>query len=226
MKPIMEQISDKVRSAIAKAVPEAADADPLVKAAQDEKFGDYQANAAMGLGKRLKKQPRQVAQLIMENLDAAEMVQPPEIAGPGFINLRLKDEFLASSLESIQTDSRLGIAPEATPKRVVVDFPSPNMAKELHVGHMRPTIIGETIARTLEFAGHDVLRINHIGDWGTQFGMLIQYLRETQPEALANPDSVRVADLNTFYKQAKLKFDADPRLRRCLSPGGGGPAAG
>lgn len=210
MKPIIEQIADHVRAAIAKAVPEAADADPVVKSAQDEKFGDYQANAAMGLGKRLKKQPRQVAQMIVDNLDAAQLVQTPEIAGPGFINLRLKDEFLASSLEAIQTDPRLGVAPATAPLRVVVDFPSPNMAKELHVGHMPPTIIGETIARTLEFAGQNVLRINHTGDWGTQFGMLIQYLRETQPQALANPDSVRVADLDSFYKQAKMKFDADP----------------
>jgi arginyl-tRNA synthetase len=210
MKPIIEQIADLIRDAIARAVSEAADADPLVRAAQDEKFGDYQANAAMGLGKRLKKQPRQVAQMIVDNLDAAQVLQPPEIAGPGFINLRLKDEFLACSLESLQTDSRLGISPASPPKRVVVDFPSVNMSKELHVGHMRPSLIGETLARILEFAGHDVLRINHVGDWGTAFGMLIQHLRDTQPQIMAKPESIDVADLTAFYKEAKKRFDADP----------------
>lgn len=210
MKPIVEQIADLIRTAIARAVPEAADADPLVRPAQDEKFGDYQANAAMGLGKRLKKQPRQVAQMIVDSLDAAQVVQPPEIAGPGFINLRLKDEFLARSLESIQTDARLGISPASPPRRVVVDFPSVNMSKELHVGHMRPSIIGETLARILEFAGHEVLRINHVGDWGTAFGMLIQHLRDTQPQIMANPESIDVADLTAFYKEAKKRFDADP----------------
>lgn len=210
MKPIVEQIADLIRTAIARAVPEAADADPLVRPAQDEKFGDYQANAAMGLGKRLKKQPGQVAQMIVDSLDAAQVVQPPEIAGPGFINLRLKDEFLARSLESIQTDARLGISPASPPRRVVVDFPSVNMSKELHVGHMRPSIIGETLARILEFAGHEVLRINHVGDWGTAFGMLIQHLRDTQPQIMANPESIDVADLTAFYKEAKKRFDADP----------------
>jgi arginyl-tRNA synthetase len=210
MKPIIDQVSDLIRTAIARAVPEAADADPLVRAAQDEKFGDYQANAAMGLGKRLKKQPRQVAQMIVDNLDAAQVVQPPEIAGPGFINLRLKDEFLATQLESIKTDSRLGISPVADPKKIALDFAGPNLAKEMHAGHMRTTIIGDTIGRFLEFAAHNVLRINHVGDWGTTFGMLIHYLRETQPQALQNPDAVRIADLETFYKQAKQQFDADP----------------
>ncbi len=209
MKPIIEQIADLIRAAIARAIPEAADADPLVRTAQDEKFGDYQSNAAMGLGKRLRKQPRQVAQMIADNLEA-QVIQPPEIAGPGFINLRLKDEFLARCLEEIQTDSRLGISPADPRRRVVVDFPSVNMSKELHVGHMRPSIIGETIARILEFAGHDVLRINHVGDWGTAFGMLIQHLRDTQPQTMANPESIDVADLTAFYKEAKKRFDADP----------------
>jgi arginyl-tRNA synthetase len=210
MKPIVEQLTERVRDAITRAAPQAADADPLVKPAQDERFGDYQVNAAMGLGKRLGKPPRQIAQMIVQHFDAAQMVQPPEIAGPGFINLRLRDDFVAASLEAIQTDPRLGIAPAAKPLKIALDFAGPNMAKEMHAGHIRTTIIGDTIGRILEFAGHDVLRLSHVGDWGTQFGMLIQFLRETNPQALKDPDSVQIADLDGFYKQAKQRFDADP----------------
>jgi arginyl-tRNA synthetase len=210
MKPIIEQLAEKVKDAIGRAAPETAHADPLVKPAQDERFGDYQINAAMGLGKRLGKPPRQVAQMIVDKLDAAKMVHPPQVAGPGFINLRLRDDFLAASLEAIQTDPRLGIPNAQTPLKVALDFAGPNMAKEMHAGHIRTTIIGDTIGRILEFAGHDVLRLSHVGDWGTQFGMLIQFLRQTNPQALKDPDSVRIADLETFYKQAKQRFDADP----------------
>lgn len=229
MKPIIDQISDAVKSALAKAVPEFADAEAMVRAAQDEKFGDYQSNAAMPLGKKAKKQPRQVAQMIVDNLNAENMLEPAEIAGPGFINLRLKDGFLADSLGQIQTDSRLGIGSVSKPLKVALDFAGPNFAKEMHVGHMRTSIIGDTIGRTLEFAGHEVLRLSHVGDWGTQFGMLIQYLRETQPEALKNPDAVRIADLEVFYKQAKQRFDADPAFadaarRAVVDLQGGEPA--
>jgi len=209
MKSLIEQLSERFREAIASALPEAADASPLVGPAQNEKFGDYQANCAMGLGKRLGRPPRQIAEQIVAALDVAEMCEPPEIAGPGFINLRLKDEFLARRLEAIQGEDRLGIGRASPAKRVVIDFSSPNIAKEMHVGHLRSTIIGDSIARLLEFAGHDVLRLNHVGDWGTQFGMLIQYLRETQPEALENPENVHIADLEAFYQQAKQRFDTD-----------------
>lgn len=210
MKPLIDQIADAIKSAIGKAIPELSDAESMVRPAQDEKFGDYQSNAAMPLGKKVKKQPRQVAQMIVDNLNAENMLQPAEIAGPGFINLRLKDEFLGASLGQIQADPRLGVAPVTKPLKIALDFAGPNFAKEMHVGHMRTTIIGDTIGRTLEFAGHEVLRLSHVGDWGTQFGMLIQYLRETQPEALKNPEAVHIADLEGFYKQAKQRFDADP----------------
>lgn len=210
MKPLADQIADAVKSALSRAIPELADAEPMIRPAQDEKFGDYQCNAAMALGKKTQKPPRQVAKMIVDNLLADTMLDTPDIAGPGFINLRLRNEFLAKSLMDIQTDNRLGIAVTDRVKRPVVDFPSPNMSKEMHVGHLPPSIIGETIARILEFAGHEVLRINHIGDWGTQFGMLIQYLRESQPEALAHPEAVKISDLNLFYKEAKKRFDAEP----------------
>lgn len=229
MKPLVEQISDAIQDALGKAVPEAAPAEPMVRPAQDEKFGDYQSNAAMPLGKKLGQPPRQVAQRIVEALGAGQMLQPPQIAGPGFINLRLKDEFLAGLLESIQADERLGVMPVDPPQKVALDFAGPNLAKEMHVGHMRTTIIGDTIGRVLEFAGHDVLRLNHVGDWGTQFGMLIQYLRQTQPEALKSPETVHIADLEEFYKQAKQRFDADPAFadaarRAVVDLQGGEPA--
>ncbi len=137
MKPILDQIADAVSAALVKAVPEVTGADPMVRPAQDEKFGDYQSNAAMPLGKKAKKQPRQVAQAIVDSLNVENLLQPAEIAGPGFINLRLTDEFLSRSLESIQTDGRLGVAPVSDVKQVALDFAGPNLAKEMHAGHMR-----------------------------------------------------------------------------------------
>ena len=141
-------------------------------------------------------------------------VSPPEIAGPGFINLRLKPEFLQSQLQQIQGGAiRLGIAPTPHPETVVVDFSSPNIAKEMHVGHLRSTIIGDAIARVLEFQGHDVRRLNHVGDWGTQFGMLIAYLKEVYPNALTQADALDIGDLVSFYKQAKIRFDDDSQFQ-------------
>ncbi|BAY25014.1 arginyl-tRNA-synthetase [Calothrix sp. NIES-2100] len=188
---------------------EYAGVDPILVTASNPKFGDYQANVALSLSKKLGKQPRQIAAAIADKLDVSEICEAPEIAGPGFINLKLKPTYLEVQLNAIQSDSRLGVPTAKTPQREIVDFSSPNIAKEMHVGHLRSTIIGDSIARILEFLGHDVLRLNHVGDWGTQFGMLIAYLREVSPEALTTANALNIGDLVSFYRQAKQRFDAD-----------------
>jgi arginyl-tRNA synthetase len=183
--------------------------DPVLVPASNPKFGDYQANVALSLTKQVGQPPRAIATALVAALDVADLCEPPEIAGPGFINLKFRPTFLAAQLQAIQADPRLGIAPVATPQRVIVDFSSPNIAKEMHVGHLRSTIIGDCLARILEFQGHDVLRLNHVGDWGTQFGMLITYLREVAPAALTTANAIDLGDLVAFYKQAKQRFDED-----------------
>lgn len=188
---------------------ELAEVDPILVPASNPKFGDYQANGAMALAKPLKEKPRAIAQKIVDHLDVADICEPPEIAGPGFINLRLRTDYLEAQLKAIEEDERLGVETVKQPQKAIVDFSSPNIAKEMHVGHLRSTIIGDSIARILEFVGHDVLRLNHVGDWGTQFGMLITHLREASPEALTQPETVDIGDLVAFYKQAKKRFDED-----------------
>ena len=187
--------------------------DPLLGLSSNPKFGDYQANMAMGLSKKLGQQPRQIAQSIVDNLDVAAVCEVPQIAGPGFINFTVKPSYLATQLQAMQLDSRLGVPVADTPQRVIVDFSSPNIAKEMHVGHLRSTILGDCIARVLEFRGHDVLRLNHVGDWGTQFGMLILYLREAYPEALTTADALDLGDLVVLYKKAKQRFDEDAEFK-------------
>jgi len=210
MPSTVEQLKAKFDNAIIAAFgEEMAGIDPMLVPASNPKFGDYQCNVAMSLTKVLKNNPKALAAQIIEKLDISEICQPPEIAGPGFINLRLKPEYLEAKLNTILTDERLGIPKVDNPQKVIVDFSSPNIAKEMHVGHLRSTIIGDSIARILEFLGHDVLRLNHVGDWGTQFGMLITYLREVYPEALTTADALDIGDLVAFYRQAKVRFDED-----------------
>ncbi|KKD39713.1 MAG: arginine--tRNA ligase [Limnoraphis robusta] len=210
MPSTVEQLKAKFDNAIIAAFgEEMAGIDPMLVPASNPKFGDYQCNVAMSLTKVLKNNPKAIAAQIIEKLDISEICQPPEIAGPGFINLRLKPEYLEAKLNTILTDERLGIPSVDHPQKVIVDFSSPNIAKEMHVGHLRSTIIGDSIARILEFLGHDVLRLNHVGDWGTQFGMLITYLREVYPEALTTADALDIGDLVAFYRQAKVRFDED-----------------
>ncbi len=215
MKSIVAQLRGHFAAALEAILgAEGSSVDPLIRAAADEKFGDYQSNLAMGLGKRLNLKPRDVAQKVVDHLPPAfaDLCEPCEIAGPGFINIRLKSEGLAAMLSSVPAESgsdRLGIEPTLDPMRVVVDYSGPNVAKQLHVGHIRSTIIGDSIARVLGFQGHDVIRQNHIGDWGTQFGMLIALLKEKMPRALTEPDSVHVADLETFYREASERDKAD-----------------
>lgn len=188
---------------------ELAATDPLLVPASNPKFGDYQSNVAMSLAKPLKQKPRDIAQKIVDHLNVSDICEAPEIAGPGFINLMIKPSYLEAQLSSIVGFARLGVDRVDSPQKIVVDFSSPNIAKEMHVGHLRSTIIGDCIARILEFRGHEVLRLNHVGDWGTQFGMLITYLREAYPEALTKADALDIGDLVAFYKKAKQRFDED-----------------
>ena len=185
--------------------PDFGDADPVIRPSS---FADFQANVALPLGKRLGRPPREVAAELASRLDVADVCEPPEVSGPGFINFRLRDEWIADQASRMLDDPRLGLAPVARPQTVVVEYSSPNIAKEMHVGHLRTTIVGDAVARVLEFAGHQVIRDNHVGDWGTQFGMLIEYLLdvgEDSPEA-----ALLRTDPNAFYQAARRKFDSDP----------------
>ena len=214
MQSLLEQLKKSVSEALVSAFgTELTSSDPLVVPASNPKFGDYQSNVALSLPKKLKIAPRSIAEKIVENLKVDNFCETPTIAGPGFINFTIKPTYLATQLTTIQTDDRLGIEPVRSPQKIIVDYPSPNIAKEMHVGHLRPAIIGDCLARILEFVGHDVLRISHIGDWGTPFGMLIAYLREAYPEALTTTEELNLGELSTFYRQAKKRFDEDENFR-------------
>ena len=181
------------------------DEEPIsVSEATKAEFGDYQFNGAMALSKKLRKNPREIAQQIIDNLDLTKSIMKAEIAGPGFINLWLNPLWVASLCEIVCNDERLSVEKRENPIKVVVDYSGPNMAKQMHVGHLRSTIIGDTLANLLTFLGDEVIRQNHIGDWGTQFGMLIAYLEEKGEDG-----SGSLKDLEQFYKDAKGRFDAD-----------------
>lgn len=213
-KGVVEQLKSCLEQALVAVFGEAfTGTDPMLAPTSNPKFGDYQSNAPMALAKRLGKAPRAIAEELIQQLDVSEFCLPPAIAGAGFINFTLKPEYLEARLSAFQVDDRLGVEAVKKPKRTIVDFSSPNIAKEMHVGHLRSTIIGDCIARILEFQGHDVLRLNHVGDWGTQFGMLITYLREVCPEALTTADALDLGDLVAFYKKAKQRFDEDPQFQ-------------
>jgi arginyl-tRNA synthetase len=225
MLTVLDDLNRRLTAAMARAFPVAAAAadergeplDPQLVPASRPEFGDFQANAAMALARPLRQPPRAIATAIVEQLNGdaafAALCQPPQVAGPGFINLTVRPEVLAAELRRRLGDPRLGVPATAAADPVVVDFSSPNIAKEMHVGHLRSTIIGDALARVLEFRGHRVLRLNHVGDWGTQFGMLITHLKEVAPEALETPDAVDLGDLVAFYRQAKARFDADEAFR-------------
>lgn len=201
---IQALLSDKVSQAlIAAGAP--ADCEPQVRQSAKVQFGDYQANGVMSVAKSLGKPPRQVAELVIANLDLTGIASKVEIAGPGFINIFLAPEFLAKSVDAAVSSDRVGVT-ISEPKTVVVDYSAPNVAKEMHVGHVRSTIIGDAAVRTLEFLGHKVIRANHVGDWGTQFGMLIAYLEKQQQE---NAGEMALSDLEEFYRAAKKHYDED-----------------
>src|SRR5580658_8455756 len=185
--------------------PDFGDADPLIRPSS---FADFQANVALPLGKRLGRPPREVAGELASRLEVSDVCEPPEVSGPGFINFRLRDDWIADQASRMLDDPRLGLEPAAEPQTVVVEYSSPNVAKEMHVGHLRTTVVGDAIAQVLEFAGHRVIRDNHVGDWGTQFGMLIEYLLdvgEDSPQA-----SLLRTDPNAFYQAARRKFESNP----------------
>jgi len=194
-------------AAVAAAFPEHAGADPVIRPATNPTFGDYQANGAMGLAKKVGLPPRDVAATIIENLPANDVLDRPLVAGPGFVNLRVTDAWLSAEISGLVGDEHLGIQAATRPETVVVDYSAPNVAKEMHVGHLRSTIIGDALCRVMSFLGHDVVRQNHIGDWGTPFGMLIEHLLDVGEDAAA--EDLSVGDMTSFYKEARKKFDAD-----------------
>ncbi len=182
-----------------------ADSEPLVRQSAKVQFGDYQANGVMGAAKKMGIPPRQLAEKILEHLDITDIADKVEIAGPGFINIFLSPIWVAQQAEFALADEHLNIT-KVTPETIVIDYSSPNVAKQMHVGHLRSTIIGDASARTLSFLGHNVIRANHLGDWGTQFGMLIAYLEKKQNE---NAADMALADLEEFYREAKKCYDED-----------------
>ncbi|GHD55088.1 arginine--tRNA ligase [Jeongeupia chitinilytica] len=199
-----ELISTRVAAALAAVgVP---DAPAAVAPASRPEFGDYQANGVMGAAKKLKQNPRELAGKVIDALDLAGIASKIEIAGPGFINITLDDGFLAAQVARQHGDVRLGAGTDVMQK-VVIDYSSPNLAKEMHVGHLRSTIIGDALARVLRFMGHEVIAQNHVGDWGTQFGMLTAYLVEREEDG--SDDMLALDDLEGFYRAAKLRFDED-----------------
>ncbi|MFT3788794.1 MAG: arginine--tRNA ligase [Tepidisphaeraceae bacterium] len=206
---ITQQLDTAFRAAIQAAF--GLDADPAIAASANPQFGDYQSNAALALAKRVsestgqKTNPRTVAEQIKSKLNLGEVASEISIAGPGFINVKLSPAWLASRANATLADGKLGTSPSANPITVVVDYPSVNVAKEMHIGHLRPSTIGDALARALRFLGHDVVPQNHIGDWGTAFGMLITYMEETS-KGTAAP----IGDIEQFYKASKQRFDEDP----------------
>ncbi len=202
---IQALLSDKVSQAmIAAGAP--AGCEPQVRQSAKAQFGDYQANGIMAVAKKLGKAPRQLAEEVLNHLDLQGIASKVEIAGPGFINLFLDAKWLSAQVDNVVNAPRLGITP-VTPQTVVIDYSAPNVAKEMHVGHVRSTIIGDAAVRTLEFLGHNVIRANHVGDWGTQFGMLIAFLEKQQNE---HHEEIALADLEVFYREAKRTYDEDP----------------
>ncbi len=202
---IQALINDKVSQAL-EAAGAPAGSPAAVRQSAKPQFGDYQANGVMGVAKKLGTNPREFAQKVLDVLDLDGIASKTEIAGPGFINIFLSEEFLAKQAESALADARLGVTAEEQ-KTIVADYSAPNVAKEMHVGHLRSTIIGDAVVRTLEFLGHKVIRANHIGDWGTQFGMLIANLERVQQES--GEVSMELADLEAFYRESKKLYDED-----------------
>lgn len=201
---IQQILSDKIKQAMVLAGAEE-NVEPLVRQSGKPEFGDYQANGAMGAAKKLGMNPRDFAQKILANVNLDGIAEKLEIAGPGFINIFLNKDWLANNANLALQAVNFGIQ-TANPQTIVIDYSSPNVAKEMHVGHLRSTIIGDAVVRTLEFLGNKVIRANHVGDWGTQFGMLIAYLEKMENE---NATAMELSDLEAFYRAAKEHYDSD-----------------
>lgn len=219
MKSLISALHSKFRRATEKAFPELLTQDfaiPIeVTQSTQDKFGHYQYNTAMKLTKRLNLPPRKIAEEIIAALDREDgMIAQPEIAGPGFINVTILPVFLSDGVDILLRDLHLGIDLPQSPQRIIIDFSSPNVAKEMHVGHLRSTIIGDCLARLFEYLGYDVVRHNHIGDWGTAFGMLIAYMKDEVPQVFTGAQKTDLTHLMTWYKASKKRFDEDPHFKR------------
>jgi arginyl-tRNA synthetase len=201
---IQSILSDKIKQAmIAAGADEQCDA--LIRQSSKPQFGDYQANGIMAAAKKLGLNPREFAQKVLDNADLSDVAEKTEIAGPGFINIFLNPTWLTNNVSAALKDQNLGVSANEK-QTIVIDYSSPNVAKEMHVGHLRSTIIGDAVVRTLEFLGHNVIRANHVGDWGTQFGMLIAYLEKMENE---HASEMELQDLEAFYREAKKHYDED-----------------
>ncbi|BES84710.1 arginine--tRNA ligase [Pectobacterium araliae] len=201
---IQALLSEKVSQALT-AAGAPAGSEAQVRQSAKAQFGDYQANGVMAVAKKLGMPPRQLAEKVIPFLALEGIAEKTEIAGPGFINIFLDKQWVASQVENTLNAPKLGLMP-VEPQTIVIDYSAPNVAKEMHVGHLRSTIIGDASARTLEFLGHNIIRANHVGDWGTQFGMLIAYLEKMQNESASEMD---LSDLEAFYREAKKHYDDD-----------------
>jgi arginyl-tRNA synthetase len=222
MQTPMQLLTEKFHQAILAAFPQTGSLPEIpvdvVQSTQD-RFGHYQCNSPMKLAKVLQLPPRQIAEAIVKNLNKSSPYQVPlisslEIAGPGFINITLNPEYISHAADAVIHEPHLGISPPKKKQRIIVEYSSPNTAKEMHVGHLRSTIIGDSLARLFEFLGHDVLRLNHIGDWGTAFGMLIAQMKDQAPEVLTGKQKTDLSHLVGWYKASRARFDADPDFKR------------
>jgi len=215
MEPIPALLAARLRDSLSRAgIAADPPIEPVVTLATDPRFGDYQTNIAMLLGKQQRANPRQLAQQIISHLDAAPLCEPPEIAGSGFINFRVTIPHIQERLAAIAADPMLGVPPAAQPQTVVIDFSSPNVAKPMHVGHIRSTILGDTLARVARFLGHRVIADNHIGDWGTQFGKVIYGWKHWRNAAALK--TAPIDELVRLYKEANALSETDPEvLREC-----------
>jgi arginyl-tRNA synthetase len=223
MPNIQHLLDFRVTAAMRAAFPDAPPAPAIVQSSQDPRFGDYQANGAMALAKLLKMKPRDVAAAVVARMEVSDLAEKVEIAGPGFINIRLRSDWVAAEIglvnkvDAESQEDRLGVPRAEKPETVVVDYSAPNLAKEMHVGHLRSTIIGDALARMLKFAGHDVKLQNHVGDWGTQFGMLVAYLRESDKYSDGEPARMEftLGHIEDVYRLAKKLFDENPQFANC-----------
>ena len=207
---VREILDSRVKHAmVAAGIPQECSA--AISLSTKPQFGDYQANGAMGAAKRMKTNPRELAAKVMEQLDLGDIAEKVEIAGPGFLNIHLRNDWLAQLVDSELASDELGIKKATEPQTIVVDYSSPNLAKEMHVGHLRSSIIGDSLVRALEFLGHKVIRQNHVGDWGTQFGMLIAHLEDETAKGTVLADTA-LGDLEVFYRAAKVRFDEEPEF--------------
>ena len=201
---IQSILSDKIKQAMITAGADE-QCDALIRQSSKPQFGDYQANGIMAAAKKLGLNPREFAQKVLDHADLSDVAEKTEIAGPGFINIFLNPTWLANNVSAALKDQNLGVSANEK-QTIVIDYSSPNVAKEMHVGHLRSTIIGDAVVRTLEFLGHNVIRANHVGDWGTQFGMLIAYLEKMENE---HASEMELQDLEAFYREAKKHYDED-----------------